>query len=182
MQVSFAAKHCEVPEDVKDYAEKKLANLKHFFEGIVVAHVTLYQEKRRFHAEMSIQANGITLHSTDEEEDMKAAIDLVIKKMERQLKKYKDRIKNHRLRTEHMVQQSFKVDILEGSDVLEPTEEGPRVIKSSRYHIKPMSVEEAAMQMDLIEQDFLAFSNTRTGKISVIYRRKDGNYGLIEPE
>lgn len=182
MQVSFAAKHCDVPEEVKEYAEKKLANLKHFFEGIVDAHVTLYHEKRRYQAEMSIQANGITLHSTDEEADMKAAIDLVIKKMERQLKKYKDRIKNHRLRTQHLTQQAFKVDVLEGADVIEPTEEGPRVIKTSRYNIKPMSVEEAAMQMDLIEQDFLAFSNTRTGKSSVIYRRKDGHYGLIEPE
>ena len=65
---------------------------------------------------------------------------------------------------------------------MEPSDDGPRVIKSSKYNIKPMSIEEAAMQMDLIDQDFLAFSNTRSNKISVIYRRKDGNYGLIEPE
>jgi len=182
MRLSFAARHCEIPEEIKEYAEKKVQQLEKFFDGIVEGHLIISNEKRRYISEITLQANGVTLHSTDAEEEIRASIDLVLKKVERQLKKYKDKITSHRNRTKGLPKQSFKVDVLEGQDILEPTEEAPRVIKTTRYNIKPMSVEEAAMQMDLIEQDFLTFSNTRTNKMSVIYRRKDGNYGLIEPE
>lgn len=182
MQLSFSARHYEIPDDVKEYADQKLAHLSRFFDGIIEVHLVLTHEKRRYFAELNIQANGITLNSKDEEEDVRKAIDLVEKKTERQLKKYKDKIKDHRIRTKDMQSQSFKVDVLEGRDVLQATEDGPRVVKSSRYHIKPMSIEEAAMQMDLIDQEFLAFLNADTERMNVLYRRKDGNYGLIEPE
>lgn len=182
MRLSFATRHYDIPDDIREYAEKKLSHLERFFDRIIDVHVILSAEKRSFETEITVQANGISLHGKSNHEDLRTSIDSVVKKMERQLKKYKDRLKNHRLRTKDLPEETLKVDVLEGKEVIQSSDDSPRVIRSSRYNVKPMSIEEAVMQMDMLDQEFLAFTNTRNSKMSVIYRRKDGNYGLIEPE
>jgi putative sigma-54 modulation protein len=109
---------------------------------------------------------------------MYSAIDAVVDKIERQLRRYKERIKEHKPANESLDRQVKKSVV--AAESIEQRKE-PVVIKSKTFSIKPMSVDEAVMQMDLLHKDFLVFTDASTENINVIYRRKDGNYGLIEP-
>ena len=133
-------------------------------------------------------ANGTTIHAEEQSEDMYASIDLVADKLERQLKRYKDKLKS---RGHHMPSKAdralnLNMSVLEQISVEGTAEQSepssPVVIRSRRFTLKPMSVEEAALQLDLIDHEFLVFTNSQNEQINVIYRRKDGNYGLIEPQ
>jgi putative sigma-54 modulation protein len=109
---------------------------------------------------------------------MYSAVDAVVDKIERQLRRYKERIKAHKPTSESRDRQVRKSIV--AAESIEQQQE-PVVIRSKTFPIKPMSVDEAVMQMDLLHKDFLVFTDSVTDNISVIYRRKDGNYGLIEP-
>jgi putative sigma-54 modulation protein len=110
---------------------------------------------------------------------MYAAIDAVVDKIERQLRRYKERIKDHKPAPETLERQVRK-SIVEAESIEQ--RQPPVVIKTKTFSIKPMSVDEAVMQMDLLHKDFLVYTDATTNTINVIYRRKDGNYGLIEPD
>jgi putative sigma-54 modulation protein len=170
----------ETSEPVRNYVEEKLPKVKKYIDEPVEAQVVLSVEKKiRHKAEVSLTAKGITIKATDETADMYAAIDGVLDKLERQLKRYKDKIKKHKplsgreRRVEKTVFTAESID--EGH--LEPS-----IIKSDSFQVKPMSVDEAVMQMDLLEKEFLVFTDSSSEEINVVYRRKDGNYGLIVPQ
>jgi putative sigma-54 modulation protein len=110
---------------------------------------------------------------------MHSAIDLVMDKIERQVKKYKDKIRDHKP-SPHVQDINARINVLSSESI--ESIEGPRVVRTKTLSIKPMSVEEAVMQLDLLNNDFFIFSNASNQNVSVIYRRKDGDYGLIEPE
>jgi len=179
MQVSTTFRHTEPSDALKSYAEEKLERIKKYIDEPITAQVYLTVEKIRHTAGITITAKGITIKASEETNDMYSAIDMVLDKIERQLRRYKERIKAHKPAAEAAARQVQK-SIVEAESL--EAESGPVVVRTKTFSIKPMSVEESVMQMDLLHKDFLVFTNAATEAINVIYRRKDGNYGLIEPE
>ncbi|TCL70964.1 putative sigma-54 modulation protein [Hydrogenispora ethanolica] len=175
MLVSVKGKNVEITEALRDYAEKKVAKVSKFFEKSPIgAQVTMSTERGKHIVDITVQIDGLLLRGEEKTADMYGSIDGAVEKIERQVHKFKTRI-NRRLRGE------------ENQVVLAPVstqEEAPAPVikRTKRFAIKPMSVEEAVMQMDLLGHDFYVFSNSDTEEVNVVYRRKDGNYGLIEPE
>jgi putative sigma-54 modulation protein len=134
--------------------------------------VTLTVEKYRHKAEVLLKANGLLIQAEGVTGEIYSSIDEVVEKLEKQVKKYKEKMVSHR-------KGEGKAAAAPASEKNE-SEQG-RIIKRKRFDMKPMSPDEAAMQMDLLDKDFFVFSNQGTGEINVIYRRDDGNFGLIEP-
>lgn len=180
MQVAVTFRHMESSDPVRDYVEEKLARVKKYVDEPIDAQVVLSVQKKIFHrAEVTMVAKGLTMKSVEEKDDMYAAIDLMVDKIERQLKRYKEKLKNHKgsegmqRRIEKTVYSAPSVDDGGGE---------PEIVRSHSFFVKPMSVEEAVMQMDLLGKDFLVFTDDRSSEMNVVYRRKDGNYGLIVPQ
>ncbi|ABB15647.1 ribosome hibernation-promoting factor, HPF/YfiA family [Carboxydothermus hydrogenoformans] len=176
MNVQVRGKNIEVTPALKEYAEKRLAKLEKYLPKIDVVHVTLLVEGDLHKTEVTIPVAGYLLRGEEESPDMYSSIDLVVDKLERQAKKYKEklyaRFKNNK-------------NIATGEKSAETTPEPDneiKIVKSKRFAIKPMSPEEAAMQMELLGHSFFVFTNADTDEINVVYKRRDGKYGLIEPE
>jgi putative sigma-54 modulation protein len=180
MQIAVTFRHMDASEPVRTYVEEKLSRVKKYIEEPIDAQVALSVEKKiRHKAEVTIVAKGITIKGSEETNDMYAAIDAVVDKIERQLKRYKEKIKQHKPTSGRERQVEKRVVAAESID------EGggePVIIRSRSFQVKPMSVEEAVMQMDLLHKDFLVYTDSSTEDINVVYRRKDGNYGLIVPQ
>lgn len=179
MQTTMTFRHMEQSDALKAYAEEKLERVTKYIDGPINVQVYFAVEKKIRHiVEIVISAKGISTKASEATNDMYAAIDAVIDKIERQLKRYKEKIKAHKPNgDEHSRQLSKKVFEAES---IEASSE-PVVIKTTTEVAKPMSVEEAVMQMDLLHKDFIVFIDADSGEINVLYRRKDGNFGLIEP-
>ncbi len=180
MQIAVTFRHMESSDAVRNYVEEKLAKVKKYIEEPIDAQVVLSVQKKINHrAEVTMVAKGLTMKSVEEKDDMYAAIDLMVDKIERQLKRYKEKLKRHKgssgsqRRVEKAVIAAQSVD--EGHD-------SPEIIRSHSFFVKPMSVEEAVMQMDLLDKNFLVFTDDRSEEMNVVYRRNDGNYGLIVPQ
>lgn len=180
MQIAVTFRHMDTSEALRAYVEEKLARVKKYIEEPIDAQVALSVEKKiRHKAEVAIVAKGITIKGSEETNDMYAAIDAMVDKIERQLKRYKEKIKNHKPLTGR--ERQVEKTVLAAQSVDEGQTE-PVIIRTHSFPVKPMSVEEAVMQMDLLNKDFLVFTDDRTEDINVVYRRKDGNYGLIVPQ
>ncbi len=180
MQIAVTFRHMESSEAVRSYVEEKLARVKKYIDEPIDAQVVLSVQKKIHHrAEVTMVAKGLTMKSVESREDMYAAIDLMVDKIERQLKRYKDKLKNHKGSTGN--QKRLEKKIFSAASVDEGNGE-PEIIRSHSFSVKPMSVEEAVMQMDLLNKEFLAFTDDGSGEMNVVYRRKDGNYGLIVPQ
>ena len=174
MLVTVIGKNVEVTAALKDYAEKKVAKISKFFEkSPVEAKVTLSTERGKHIVDITVTVSGLLLRGEEKTNDMYASIDGAIDKIERQVHKFKTRI-NRKLHEENQV-------ILTSPQGHEEVAI-PQIVRTKRFAIKPMSVEEAIMQMDLLGHDFYVFSNSESEEVNVVYKRKDGNYGLIEPE
>jgi len=180
MQVTTTFRHMEQSDALKAYAEEKLERTAKYIDEPINAQVYFTVEKKIRHiVEIVISARGISTKASEATNDMYAAIDAVIDKIERQLKRYKEKIKAHKPNGDgHGRQISKKIF---QADSIEDSAE-PVVIKTKIETAKPMSVEEAVMQMDLLHKDFLVFTDSVSSEIKVLYRRKDGNFGLIEPQ
>ena len=179
MQITTTFRHMEPSEALKSYAEEKLERVKKYIDEPIVVQVFLTVEKIRHMAEVTINAKGITIKAAEETNDMYASVDAVSDKIERQLRRFKERIKAHKPASDARERQVHK-SIVEAQSIEETTE--PVIIKTKSFSMKPMSVEEAVMQMELLHKDFLVYTEASTENINVVYRRKDGNYGLIAPE
>ena len=180
MQIAVTFRHMEPSEALKSYAEEKLERVKKYIDEPIVVQVFLTVEKIRHMAEVTINAKGITIKAAEETNDMYASIDAVSDKIERQLRRFKERIKAHKPAADVRERQVQK-SIVEAQSIEEGSKE-PVIIKTKSFSMKPMSVEEAVMQMELLHKDFLVYTESSTETINVVYRRKDGNYGLISPE
>ena len=173
MQITIVGKNLEITEALRQHAEKKTAKIGKFFEqGPLDAQITMGVERGMHIVDITVTVDGLLLRGEEKTGDMYASIDGAVEKIERQIHKHKTRI-NRKIRGNQVV-------------AMPPIEnemhEEPQVVKTKRFAIKPMSVEEAVMQMDLLGHDFYVFSNADTDEVNVVYRRKDGNFGLIEPE
>jgi putative sigma-54 modulation protein len=168
----------EPSEALKNYVQERTTRFTKYIDRPLETQVTLTVQKFRNIVDVVMNANGIRIAGQESHDDMYAAIDLVMDKIERQVKKYKAKIRKHK--------PSQGKEITWRRDIYQPEsfedDQEPVVVKTENYFVKPMSVDEAAMQMDLSHQDFLVFNNASTQSVNVLYRRKDGNYGLIVPQ
>lgn len=178
MKINIRGKNIEVTPALEEYAEKKLSKLYKFFEDNTEIQVVLSITRQEHTVEVTVLFNSLILRSEETTDDMYASIDLVVDKLEKQVIKYRKKL-NRRLRqggrqiNEQLVPQN-KEKIEEEND--------PKIVRTKQFILKPMPVEEAILQMNLLSHDFFVFNSAETDTISVLYRRKDGNYGLIEPE
>lgn len=177
MHVTVMFRHMDSSDALRKYAEEKVERVKKYLMEPIEVHWSLSVEKFRHIADVTIVANGITIKGEEQTEDLYSAIDKVMDKIEKQVRRHKERIKNHKI-AGGVKPLSAKLNVLSFEGAGEETE--PRVVNTENYFIKPMSVDEAVMQIDLLSNDFMVFTNSVSNNINVIYRRKDGNYGLID--
>ncbi|MCL6633712.1 MAG: ribosome-associated translation inhibitor RaiA [Alicyclobacillus herbarius] len=181
MHVQVRGDHIEVTDALQEYAARKLGRLEKYFDTPPEkeAHVTMSVVGNQHRVEVTLQLHGVLFRAEEESEDMYASIDLVVDKLEQQINRYKAKI-NQRFR-EQGLRTQIKSSRYETARRHTDDEE-LRVVKTKRFPIKPMDVEEAVLQMELLSHDFFVFTNADTEEVNVIYRRRDGNYGLIEPQ
>jgi len=178
MQVSVIGRHIEVTDALKQYATEKFSRLEKYLPQKVQAVITLSVVKKVHHtAEAAIKSNGLLIQASEETEEMYSAIDLLVEKIERRVRRYKEKLVEHKHHTPAKTEgpESVVVSSARAEDRI------PQIIKTKRFDLKPMQPEEAVMQMELLDKEFFIFSNASNGQINVIYKRKDGNVGLIEP-
>lgn len=171
MNIIVNGRHLEITPALKTYAEKKLKRFDRYLSNIAEAIVTITVEKYRHKVEVLMKANGVLIQAEGITGDVYSSIDEVTEKLERQVKRYKEKLVSHR-------KGEGKASATAPEAMVPET---GKIIKNKRFELKPMSPDEAAMQMDLLDKDFFVFTNDSSGNINVIYRRKDGNFGLIEP-
>ena len=175
MQTSVMFKNIDPSDHLKSYVGDKLDRFDKYLDNPAEANVVLAVEKFRHIAEINISGDKLNIIGKEETIDMYSAIDMTLDKLEKQIKKNKEKIRERR-----SAAKSRSRSIIEEEDHL-PEDEGERQVKIRNIEYKPMDVEEAVLQMDLIEDNFLVFTNARSDQINVLYRRKDGHYGLIQP-
>lgn len=176
MQTSVTFKNIDPSDHLKAYVRDKLDRFDRFLDNPAEANVVLSVEKFRHIAEINITGDRLKINGKEETNDMYSAIDMVLDKLEKQIKKSKQKIRERRGRG------GAKVDAAPvGFDYARPVDdEAEIIVKTLEY--KPMDAEEAVMQLDLADDNFIVFTNARTDQINVVYRRNDGHYGLIQPQ
>jgi len=159
---------------LSEYVENKVSRLEKFdlLTASDECRVTLRVTKKRHTAEMTIPTPGAIFRAEESTEDMYASVDLVIDKLNRQIRKYKNRLETRNRQLLTSPPEAFAE---------EPAEAQESVVRIKRFEYKPMSVDEAILQMDLLGHNFFVFSNAETNQVSVVYKRNDGGFGLIEP-
>ena len=184
MKLHVRGENIEVTAALRDYVEKKLGRLDRYFDNgeLKDVNVTLRVLRGDGIIEVTIPMSGVLIRAEETHPDMYAAIDLVIEKLERQIRKYKTKI-NRKLRhdatTKVAMRQAESVSVLTDEEV---DQEEISIVRTKRFAFKPMDPEEAVMQMDLLGHNFFVFQNSETNEVNVVYRRNDGKYGLIEPK
>jgi putative sigma-54 modulation protein len=196
MRINVTFRHMEATDALRDHAEKRVRRVAKYVHRPIDAHVILSVVKRRHIAEVVLNADRTTMTAKEETGDLYSAIDLASDKLEHRARKHTEKISSHKVSPRSRRAQIEAPEIVaapeprEGPglrmDVLRADSfgrrKGPEVMHTKRLPVKPMSVEEAVMQMDLMSNEFLVFRNAATDILSVVYRRKDGHYGLIAPE
>ena len=173
MKMIVRGKNIEITPALREYVEKRVGKITKYFDGLGDISAVLKVEKGHHIVEVTVPINGMLLRGEESTSDMYTSIDQVVDKIEKQIEKYKTKI-SRQLRTG-----SFKGELV--PNIVERDDEDFKLVRTKRFAVKPMATEEAIMQMDLIHHDFFVFMNADTEQVNVIYRRKDGNYGLIEP-
>ena len=171
MQVMVTFRHVDPSDGLRQYAEEKVQRVRKFLRRPIEAHVILSVEKQRHIAEVQVTANRLNINAAEQTGDLYSAIDLAMSKVERQVKKQVAKYKERKGANNAIASAVTPRETRAGA-----------VIRTQRVAVKPMSVDEAVMQLKLLQNDFLLFKNAANEMLNVIYRRKDGNYGLIEPE
>jgi putative sigma-54 modulation protein len=179
MRLQVKGKNVEVSEAIRTYAEEKLGKLEKKLADPTQVELWLTVETNpsiaaNHVAEATIWTKGPTLRAREATGDMKASIDQLVDKLERQVIRYRDKRRRRGQRENGSPQ-------VAGTPVI-PDEPGPLIVKAKQFAVKPMTPEEAVLQLELVGHDFFVFQNADTGDLSVVYKRRDGNYGLIEPQ
>ena len=178
MKFTFTDKKVDLPKSLHNYAEKKVGKLDRYFKGEAEANLVFSVEKDRNKVELTIRSGATILRVAESTSDMFASVDAAVTSMERQLRKHKTRLEK-RLRTgaftppEPAEETSFVPDV---------EEDDFHVVRTKKFPIKPMTVDEAILQMNLLGHSFYAFKDEAGGAFAVVYKRNDGGYGLIEDE
>ena len=174
MKITIVGRGIDVTEGLRSAVEDKIGKLERYFSADTEAHVTLSVEKERQKIEVTIPVKGNIIRSEQVSTDMYVSIDLVEEVIERQLKKYKSKLIDKK-QSAASFSESFIEDEFDD-------EEEVRILRTKKFDIKPMYPEDACVQMELLGHSFFVFCNAETDQINVVYKRKGGTYGLIEPE
>jgi len=180
MEVKFSQKAAHLGATERGYAEKKLQRLSRFFRDAREAHLT-HAAHRGFHiVEVQLDLDGTLVRAEERDHDYTASVDAVVEKLEQQVTRLKGKMRRHKGRADAPTVARLLTDL---PDEEETSEEAlPGIGRRKRFVLKPMSEEEAALQLDLLNHDFYAFLNSESDQINVLYRRRDGNFGLLELE
>mgnify|MGYP001864506462 CR=1 FL=1 len=174
MRFTISGKNLEVTEGLRNAVTEKLGKLERYFTPETEIIVTMSVEKERQKIEVTIPVKGNIIRSEQVSNDMYVSIDLVEEVIERQMRRYKTRLVNQ----QHAAG-NFQKAFLD----MEPEEEGTvKIVRTKRFAMKPMDVEEACIQMELLGHNFFVFRNADTDEVNVVYKRNGNTYGLIEPE
>ena len=176
MNFIISGKNIEVTPGLKDSVISKLGKLERYFTPDTEIIVTLSVEKDRQKIEVTIPVKGDIIRSEQTSTDMYVSIDLVEEVIERQLRKYKNK-----LIARHQEGSAFKLEFFEEEPAIDSNDE-IQIVRTKKFGIKPMFPEDACVQMELLGHDFFVFSNAETEEVNVVYKRKNGTFGLIEPE
>ena len=173
MRFTIYGRNMHVSDNMKDLLKKKFSKFDRYFKEDTDVYATFSTEKHNNIVEVTIPLGRSVLRAEVKDRDIKTAIEKVIDRLEGQLWKHKTKLKRH-YRDDF---EQFHLDLVD--DI--PEEETKKVVRTKKFAIKPMSIEEATLQMDMLGHDFFVFLNADTENVNVVYLRKDGNYGLIEP-
>ena len=179
MKAQVHGDNIAVTAALQDYVDKKIARLTRYFdrEADKQIYVTMAVEGLDHRVEMTVFVNGLIFRAEEKSPDMYASIDLATDKLEEQIHRYKEKL-NRRFRARGPRPQLKAAD----RDAVAETDDEIKVVRVKRFPIKPMDVEEAVLQMELLGHDFFVFMNAETEEVNVVYRRRSGDYGLIEPQ
>jgi len=180
MQVNITFRHLDPTEALKSHVKDRVEHVQRYIDRPSDAHAVLHVENLDHHAEITVKAGRFLLRGSAKTQDMYASIDAAADKIERQLKKHKEKLNTYKVNGSHPEHEPVDIrhDIL---DILEdPNRPSHRVVKSTKFQARPMSVDEAILQLDLLDASFYVFQNAKDRAINVVYRRDDGSFGLIE--
>jgi putative sigma-54 modulation protein len=187
MKIDITGRQIEVTPALREFAEEKLGKLERLLLEPLEAHVVLSITKHRHVAEIQVKSRTVVLSGTEETGDLYASIGEVVDKLERQALKHKEKVRDHKHRT--ALRDVAAAIEAEAADAKKTSgaEAGagaprPRIVESRRYRLRPMSAEDAVMELEASEEDLLVYREAQSERIQVLYRQKDGNYGLIDPE
>lgn len=177
--ITVTGRHVDVTEGMKDHAIERIERLKHYFSRIIEVLVVMDIEKKYQHkVEILVMANHVQFQATEKTDDMYASIDSAADKIQRQLLKYKNKLQNHRPRKAVAIELPHNVFSYNLDD--ESLEE-PKIVSTDHFSAKPKFLDEAMIELSESGRDFLVFNNADTEKVNVIYKRDDGDFGLIAP-
>ncbi len=174
MKFIISGKNIDVTPGLRTAVEDKLGKLEKYFTAETEVHVTLGVEKDRQKIEVTIPVKGNIIRSEQTSNDMYVSIDLVEEIIERQLKKYKNKIIDKKQATGNFKQEFIEKDYVDDEDI--------QIVRSKKFDIKPMYPEDACIQMELLGHNFFVFCNAETDQVNVVYKRKGNTYGIMEPE
>lgn len=180
MNFNIRGENIEVTPALRNYVEKKIGKLDRYFDTVPSSPVNVNMQviNNQQIIEITIPMPQLLLRAEESNADMYAAIDLVVEKLERQIRKHKTKV-NKKFRQDGSLKYMFRSDV---EDVTFEDEDELEVVRTKRFSLKPMDTEEAILQMDMLGHNFFVYSNADNGETNVVYRRKDGRYGLIEPQ
>ncbi|MDR1978408.1 MAG: ribosome-associated translation inhibitor RaiA [Synergistaceae bacterium] len=180
MEVRFAARGTEIDAGLKSYMEGKVSKLEKFFRKISHSQVVVSFHKGNYNVETTANANGVILRAEDNAQDPRRAFDQALKNLERQIKRHNEYLKD-KGQFHSEADFSFSVDSAGSGNKEDWTTYDPVIEKVKKIALHPMDPKEAVMQMELVGHSFFMFQNGETGDVNVVYKRKDGNYGRLEP-
>ncbi|NLJ78685.1 MAG: ribosome-associated translation inhibitor RaiA [Tissierellia bacterium] len=175
MKLNFTGRNIDVTEALKNITIKKLGRLEKYFKKELEASVNYSVEKNREIIEVTINLPGTLLRAEESSDDMYASIDRAVDVLEGQIRKYKTKLQRR-------YQNGETIRFENIPSIEQKMDDGPQIVRTKRFDMKPMDEEEAILQMELLGHNFFLFMNAETDTLGVLYKRRDGNYGLIEPE
>ena len=174
MKFIIVGRNIEITSGLREAVEEKIGKLEKYFNPGTEVHVTLSVEKERQKIEVTIPVKGSIIRSEQVSSDMYVSIDLVEEIIERQLKKYKTKLADKQKDSGFFQDDFFEKDYMDDEEI--------KIVRSKKFDIKPMYPEDACIQMELLGHGFFVFVNAETDQVNVVYKRKGGTYGIIEPE
>ena len=174
MNLVISGKNIDITEGLRSAVEEKIGKLERYFTDSTEVHVTLSTEKNRQKIEVTVPMKGSIIRAEETSTDMYVSIDLVEEVIERQLRKYKNKLIDKAQNAVQLSKAFIEEDAYEDEDI--------RIIRSKKFEMKPMDPEEACVQMELLGHNFFVFRNSESDEVNVVYKRKGNTYGFIEPE